>query len=92
MEQVRIVKEIFQSTPPARGATWSKSTMLKYSGISIHAPREGGDETPQAGWLPVYISIHAPREGGDGTSDIDSLDAFISIHAPREGGDHGEVY
>ena len=36
------------------------------AGISIHAPREGGD----AGFLvrsgsPSDISIHAPREGGD---------------------------
>ena len=35
-------------------------------GISIHAPREGGDfhihPTPD----PSIISIHAPREGGDG--------------------------
>ena len=33
--------------------------------ISIHAPREGGDD---GGELPcgiVVISIHAPREGGD---------------------------
>ena len=36
------------------------------TGISIHAPREGGDN----GWLAsnqhIRISIHAPREGGDG--------------------------
>ena len=34
--------------------------------ISIHAPREGGDNyllySPE---LEDYISIHAPREGGD---------------------------
>ena len=36
---------IFQSTPPARGATLNKplvgNTVVK---ISIHAPREGGDQ------------------------------------------------
>ena len=39
--------------------------------ISIHAPREGGD---QASALAVFdvliISIHAPREGGDFTTSI----------------------
>ena len=34
---------IFQSTPPARGATWPTITKPTSSGISIHAPREGGD-------------------------------------------------
>ena len=34
--------------------------------ISIHAPREGGDQTVEV-WLrrKEDISIHAPREGGD---------------------------
>ena len=40
-------------------------TILAY-GISIHAPREGGDEE---GLIFIKgggtISIHAPREGGD---------------------------
>ena len=36
------------------------------TGISIHAPREGGDVWITA-WarLRLQISIHAPREGGD---------------------------
>ena len=34
--------------------------------ISIHAPREGGDDsTYRVGITRDYISIHAPREGGD---------------------------
>ena len=57
---------IFQSTPPARGATWSniQTLQLGYE-ISIHAPREGGDGTAQHPAEVVPISIHAPREGGD---------------------------
>ena len=56
----------FQSTPPARGATYSRDMTLQGIVISIHAPREGGDSS----WLstaeaPQQISIHAPREGGD---------------------------
>ena len=35
---------LFQSTPPARGATSkSRGGCRHYSSISIHAPREGGD-------------------------------------------------
>ena len=33
--------------------------------ISIHAPREGGDEKKYNDMLSEDISIHAPREGGD---------------------------
>ena len=37
-----------------------------YKELSIHAPREGGDDTLDA--LLTFdagLSIHAPREGGD---------------------------
>ena len=34
---------IFQSTPPARGATHPGKRKTNYCCISIHAPREGGD-------------------------------------------------
>ena len=50
---------LFQSTPPARGATFSRYKFPHLLMISIHAPREGGDPSR---WC---ISIHAPREGGD---------------------------
>ena len=33
--------------------------------ISIHAPREGGDDVVFIDYLQLIISIHAPREGGD---------------------------
>ena len=33
--------------------------------ISIHAPREGGDDGSGNGLGIGKISIHAPREGGD---------------------------
>ena len=62
---------------------------LQKSGISIHAPREGGD------WTYILrivgqpnISIHAPREGGDRSLEYLQQCLVISIHAPREGGDH----
>ncbi len=58
--------ELFQSTPPVRGAT-GKPTIKTYDlVISIHAPRAGGDHALvlQLDLVP-QISIHAPRAGGD---------------------------
>ena len=43
---------LFQSTPPARGATCCKKPSVYSSGISIHAPREGGDSA--YGLNPCY--------------------------------------
>ena len=57
-------KEIFQSTPPARGATHGTKAGYCVCNISIHAPREGGDGLDQVGVHINIISIHAPREGG----------------------------
>ena len=55
--------------------------------ISIHAPREGGDDISLNPKRFRYISIHAPREGGDvAAHDLGGV-VIISIHAPREGGD-----
>ena len=57
---------LFQSTPPARGATCARWRLSEPEFISIHAPREGGDcPSCYAEFLDEYISIHAPREGGD---------------------------
>ena len=56
---------VFQSTPPARGATALSLQIYDSTGISIHAPREGGDYFGQWCYVLHDISIHAPREGGD---------------------------
>ena len=55
---------MFQSTPPARGATYQLGG--DHGLVSIHAPRTGGD----SGLMTVFgydssVSIHAPRTGGD---------------------------
>ena len=55
----------FQSTPPARGATIVTTSGRAALGISIHAPREGGDLSSRENSGLNRISIHAPREGGD---------------------------
>ena len=55
--------------------------------ISIHAPREGGDDSKHNRFHTYSISIHAPREGGDYLMAALLSSLGISIHAPREGGD-----
>ena len=61
---------LFQSTPPARGATDGATQAAQFIGISIHAPREGGDSELGGGDCHMGISIHAPREGGDTAVDM----------------------
>ena len=54
--------------------------------ISIHAPREGGDQA-LIGQVPAgYISIHAPREGGDCQNRPDLRhDDYFNPRPPRGG-------
>ena len=60
--------------------------------ISIHAPREGGDQPadclPHADFMD--ISIHAPREGGDVSPPSDcSKDAEFQSTPPVRGATSG---
>ena len=79
----------FQSTPPVKAATVTRTPKQHQTAISIHAAREGGDAAHQsAGRKAPKISIHAAREGGDlGYTDTPVDTPAISIHAAREGGD-----
>ena len=80
--------QLFQSTPPARGATFVLCIVALCCVISIHAPREGGDYCRRFFRQGIFISIHAPREGGDDCRKGYHGPGIISIHAPREGGDY----
>ena len=55
----------FQSTPPARGATrdWL-ADVVAVNGISIHAPREGGDCVQRPGQHPAHDFNPRPPRGG----------------------------
>ena len=58
--------DVFQSTLPARGATFYICQGLFNYPISIHAPRTGSDAiAPEQAQAPELISIHAPRTGSD---------------------------
>ena len=78
----------FQSTLPARGATWCNPPYGRRIGISIHAPRTGSDRAvPGDVQRAGGISIHAPRTGSDSTSTgADTSDS--SDFNPRS--PHGE--
>ena len=83
----------FNPRPPRGGRRGLSATNIRYTAISIHAPREGGDFYMAALLTSLGISIHAPREGGDVCDFANSLKvSAISIHAPREGGDGGINY
>ena len=58
--------QIFQSTPPARGATWITSA-LSVGNYQFQSTPPARGATLQQGIKNVLdsISIHAPREGGD---------------------------
>ena len=78
----------FNPRPPRGGRRDFMAALLTTLGISIHAPREGGDGYQYEDLRLVVISIHAPREGGDPAArDTRPTTTRISIHAPREGGD-----
>ena len=55
----------FNPRPPRGGRRGLSATNIRYTAISIHAPREGGDFYMAALLTSLGISIHAPREGGD---------------------------
>ena len=58
-------KLYFNPRPPRGGRHKRFAWRPKMDGISIHAPREGGDSVAVGGGECCGISIHAPREGGD---------------------------
>ena len=62
----KILHKQFQSTLPARGATFKSRRAHARRKISIHAPRTGSDLRRRGNW-PSHsgISIHAPRTGSD---------------------------
>ena len=60
-----IVRFLFQSTHPLRGATTGTILKAGVKGISIHAPLAGCDHGGKHLFAVVLISIHAPLAGCD---------------------------
>ena len=61
---------------------------IRVAGISIHAPREGGDGSASdtCSCTPRFQST-PPARGATADMIDNTLTEDISIHAPREGGD-----
>ena len=78
---------LFQSTPPAWGATAELLHEVLFVLVSIHAPRVGGDLQHGLSRQRHAVSIHAPRVGGDNSQTALRPASGVSIHAPRVGGD-----
>ena len=78
----------FQSTLPARGATFGSArppnSAAHFNPRSPHGERPIVSRVLQ---IIVTISIHAPRTGSDGRVGVDGRQPDISIHAPRTGSD-----
>ena len=81
--------QLFQSTPPARGATSLARAIHSWTlHFNPRPPRGGATVLSDRLSYMLVISIHAPREGGDVKHFFGISGHFvISIHAPREGGD-----
>ena len=80
---------IFQSTLPARGATWESVLHGYRLTISIHAPREGERTLCGERLRDHYTDFNprSPRGERRPSGEPHMIIAGISIHAPREGSD-----
>ena len=79
---------LFQSTPPVRGATFVPVLSVCRLGISIHAPRAGGDSGFYNMDCMDGIFQSTPPVRGATLCHSELSEAIeISIHAPRAGGD-----
>ena len=54
----------FQSTPPARGATTDIRNLHTNDSISIHAPREGGDNKDKLIGIDEFLFQSTPPARG----------------------------
>ena len=76
---------LFQSTPPARGATYDGSMTLADREFQSTPPARGATRSRHHHQPPARISIHAPREGGDALADeqIAAINEFQSTPPAR---------
>ena len=79
---------VFQSTPPARGATyrWCSAEIFYYY-FNPRPPRGGRLTLPPKFLLRPRFQSTPPARGATTTPPYAAGAAKISIHAPREGGD-----
>ena len=80
---------IFQSTPPARGATITTRLFQFQTFYFNPRPPRGGRRATlhRQHRLAIGFQSTPPARGATSISSKSALVSFISIHAPREGGD-----
>ncbi len=82
---------VFQSTPPARGATWGPFSDPLYSYyFNPRPPRGGRPKLMPLDLSSSFISIHAPREGGDRQEGRETANDFHFNPRPPRGGRRGQ--
>ena len=82
------VRQEFQFTHPARGATRAGPDADGCGGVSIHAPREGCDGySPSAKRETLSFQFTHPARGATPCTPQGNAHPAVSIHAPREGCD-----
>ena len=64
------VLDLFQSTLPMQGVTWSLSQLGYKTNISIHTPYAGSDSAGLIVQILEVISIHTPYAGSDIIQDF----------------------
>ena len=69
MDDVDLAKFVFQSTLPARGATFESFKKRDEETFQSTLPARGATPPQSLDGLCFDISIHAPREGSDRTYD-----------------------
>ena len=77
----------FQSTLPARGATFRAALGDGIIVFQSTLPARGATHSESIIVQPKTISIHAPRTGSDQDDFRRNVPCDISIHAPRTGSD-----
>ena len=79
-------KTLFQSTPPARGATVAIPISRRPHRFQSTPPARGATLAGFAPCVCVVISIHAPREGGDSGERVRHAGSVYFNPRPPRGG------
>ena len=87
-KQRDLMYNMFQSTPPEWGATFSRPARRHQAYVSIHAPRVGSDIQHRLQLVCYLLFQSTPPEWGATLTPNSSLTSNdVSIHAPRVGSD-----
>ena len=86
-EEMFLIDQLFQSTLPVWGATWSVTQLFTLVRFQSTLPVWGATLGVEVDLLRADISIHAPRVGSDLVEALVLAVVAISIHAPRVGSD-----